>query len=150
MAGENQSGAIPRSSEFGADWCQPRSHREPRPQFSRQTHHEFVEDQTANRCSTLKMASAPKEIASQHFNPTQGTWLPILRTESNGQRYTALFSNTAHAHALGMTQDGVVILSRDATGRPLDGGDGSVRRPPRTVPGPRPRKSTRSIMAMIA
>ena len=52
--------------------------------------------------------SLPK-IAPQRFNPTRDAWLPILRTEHNGQRDTALFSNTSHAHALGMTRDWVVI-----------------------------------------
>lgn len=43
------------------------------------------------------------------FNPTAEAWLPILHTERDDRHYTALFSNTEHAHAMGTTRDWVVI-----------------------------------------
>ncbi len=48
-------------------------------------------------------------IAPRRFNPTHERWLPILHTTRGGRHYTALFSNTARAHALGRTRDWVVI-----------------------------------------
>ena len=40
-----------------------------------------------------------RRIAPRRFNPEGEAWLPILHTERNGRSYTALFSNTARAHA---------------------------------------------------
>ena len=54
-------------------------------------------------------------IAPRRFNPTHARWLPILHTTRAARRYTALFSNTARAHALGRTDDWV-ILYWDADG----------------------------------
>ena len=48
-------------------------------------------------------------IAPRRFNPTGESWLPVLHTARGERHYTALFSNTARAHALGRTQDWVVI-----------------------------------------
>ena len=44
-------------------------------------------------------------IAPRRFNPTREAWLPILHTQRGARHYTALFSNTAHAHELGATHD---------------------------------------------
>jgi DNA uptake protein ComE-like DNA-binding protein len=55
-------------------------------------------------------------IAPRRFNPTNEAWLPILHTERGTTHYTALFSNTAHAHELGMIHDWVVIYRDDADG----------------------------------
>lgn len=52
-------------------------------------------------------------VAPRQFNPTAEAWLPILHTERGPLHYTALFSNTAHAHALGTTHDWVVIYLED-------------------------------------
>ncbi len=52
-------------------------------------------------------------IAPRRFNPEQVAWLPILHTERGGRHYTAMFSNTAHAHRLGKTHDWVVIYGDD-------------------------------------
>ena len=41
-------------------------------------------------------------IAPQRHNPTGAHWLPVLHTIRNGHHYTAMFSNTARAHELGM------------------------------------------------
>lgn len=49
----------------------------------------------------------------KRFNPTQAAWLPVLHTQRNGRHYTALFSNSAHAHAMGTTHDWVVIYFED-------------------------------------
>ena len=56
-------------------------------------------------------------IAPRRFNPTGAAWLPILHTERGPRHYTALFSNTAHAHELGTVQDRVVIYRDDPDGR---------------------------------
>jgi len=52
-------------------------------------------------------------IAPRRFNPTRDAWLPILHTKRGLRHYTALYSNTARAHALGKTQDWVVIYQDD-------------------------------------
>jgi len=55
-------------------------------------------------------------IAPRRFNPTGASWLPVLHTTRNGVEYTALYSNTARAHELGVTQDWVVIYRDDREG----------------------------------
>ncbi|NIM09650.1 MAG: DNA polymerase III [Planctomycetales bacterium] len=55
-------------------------------------------------------------IAPRRFNPTGQAWLPILHTQRGDRHYTALFSNTARAHELGMTHDWVVIYRDDHDG----------------------------------
>jgi len=52
-------------------------------------------------------------VTPRRFNPGQRAWLPILHTERGPRHYTALFSNTARAHALGKTRDWVVIYAED-------------------------------------
>jgi putative hydrolase len=49
-------------------------------------------------------------IAPRRFNPERESWLPILHTSRNGRHYTALFSNTAHAHKFNKTRDWVVLF----------------------------------------
>lgn len=49
----------------------------------------------------------------KRFNPTAEAWLPILHTQRGDRHYTALFSNTEHAHAMGTTHDWVVIYLED-------------------------------------
>lgn len=55
-------------------------------------------------------------IAPRRFNPTHEAWLPVLHTERGDNHYTALFSNTARAHELGMIRDWVVIYRDDEDG----------------------------------
>ena len=55
-------------------------------------------------------------IAPRRFNPTRAAWLPVLHTERGPAHYTALFSNTAHAHEMGAVHDWVVIYRDDADG----------------------------------
>jgi hypothetical protein len=55
-------------------------------------------------------------IAPQRFNPTGEAWLPVLHTQRGSHHYTALYSNTARAHELGMTSDWVVIYRDDHGG----------------------------------
>jgi putative hydrolase len=50
------------------------------------------------------------QIAPRRFNPNHESWLPVLHTTRNGRHYTALFSNTAHAHQLGKTRDWVALF----------------------------------------
>ncbi|GIV77564.1 MAG: DNA polymerase III [Litorilinea sp.] len=68
---------------------------------------EYREKAQANRLPT---------IAPRRFNPTGEAWLPILHTQRGEHHYTALFSNTARAHELGMTRDWVVIYRDDRRG----------------------------------
>lgn len=51
-----------------------------------------------------------RKIPPRRFNPKGEAWLPILHTELKGWSFTALFSNTARAHNLGMTKDWVVLF----------------------------------------
>jgi hypothetical protein len=53
-------------------------------------------------------------IAPRRFNPERKRWLPILHTTRGDRQYTALYSNTAHAHQAGKTHDWVVLYSSDA------------------------------------
>ena len=48
-------------------------------------------------------------IAPRRFNPTGEKWLPIMHETLDGWHFTALYSNTAHAHELGRVFDWVVI-----------------------------------------
>jgi DNA polymerase (family X) len=50
-----------------------------------------------------------RTIAPRRFNPGGEAWLPVLETRRGDRRYTALYSNTALAHALGKTRDWVVL-----------------------------------------
>jgi DNA uptake protein ComE-like DNA-binding protein len=50
-----------------------------------------------------------RKIAPKRFNPEGEAWLPVLNTERGGWKFTALYSNTARAHELGMTHDWVVL-----------------------------------------
>ena len=52
-------------------------------------------------------------IAPKRFNPEKRAWLPVLHTEKSGWHFTARYSNTARAHALGRTHDWVVIYAED-------------------------------------
>jgi DNA polymerase (family X) len=58
-------------------------------------------------------AGGLRRIAPRRFNPTGEAWLPILHTTRGRRRYTALYSNTARAHAAGKTRDWVVLYSDD-------------------------------------
>ena len=55
-------------------------------------------------------------IAPCRFNATRAAWLPILHTARGDRHYTALYSNTARAHALGTTRDWVVVYRDDPGG----------------------------------
>jgi len=57
-----------------------------------------------------------QRIAPRRFNPSHEAWLPILHTHRGARPYTALFSNTAHAHELGKTHDWVVLYYDGAEG----------------------------------
>jgi hypothetical protein len=50
-------------------------------------------------------------VTPRRFNPRQEAWLPVLHDEADGYRLHAMFSNTARAHALGGTDDWVVIFA---------------------------------------
>jgi DNA polymerase (family 10) len=55
-------------------------------------------------------------IAPRRFNPTGAAWLPVLHTHRTNRHYTALFSNTARAHEVGMTHDWVIVYRDDHDG----------------------------------
>jgi hypothetical protein len=55
-------------------------------------------------------------IAPRRNNPTGKAWLPVLHTHRADRQYTALYSNTARAHELGMTDDWVVVYRDDHDG----------------------------------
>jgi DNA polymerase (family 10) len=57
----------------------------------------------------LAGAGALRRIAPRRFNPGGEAWLPVLHAEKDGWSFTALYSNTARAHELGMTHDWVVV-----------------------------------------
>jgi DNA polymerase (family 10) len=57
-----------------------------------------------------------KKIAPKKFNPEGKAWLPVMHEERKGWRFTVLFSNTERAHALGKTQDWVVLYYDDGHG----------------------------------
>ncbi len=54
-----------------------------------------------------------RTIAPKRFNPGGEAWLPILQTTRGDWHFTALYSNTKHAHELGRTHDWVVIYFYD-------------------------------------
>lgn len=58
-------------------------------------------------------------IAPRRFNPAQVAWLPVLHTRRGGRAYTALYSNTAHAHKAGRTRDWVVLYADEGSGERL-------------------------------
>ena len=64
-------------------------------------------------------AGTLRKIAPRRFNPTREAWLPVLHTHRGDRHYTALFSNTAHAHALKRTHEWVVLYH--------DAGEGEVQ-----------------------
>ena len=55
-------------------------------------------------------------IAPRRFNPTREAWLPVLHTRRGLRHFTALLSNTAHAHRSGKTHDWVVLYCDDGRG----------------------------------
>jgi len=62
-------------------------------------------------------AGALPQIAPRRFNPAGKAWLPVLHTQRAARRYTALYSNTAHAHRLQKTHDWVVLSCGDGADR---------------------------------
>jgi len=52
-------------------------------------------------------------IAPRRFNPTHERWLPVLHTVRGDRQYTALYSNTARAHAAHKTHEWVVLYHDD-------------------------------------
>jgi putative hydrolase len=56
------------------------------------------------------------KIAPRRLNPSGEAWLPILHTQRGQRHYTALYSNTPRAHALGRTRDWVVLYHDQGRG----------------------------------
>ena len=57
------------------------------------------------------------KIAPKKLNPEGAAWLPVLHTTRGAWHFTALWSNTARAHAAGRTHDWVVIYFYDGDHR---------------------------------
>jgi polyhydroxyalkanoate synthesis regulator phasin len=57
-----------------------------------------------------------KRIAPKLMNPDKEAWLPIMVKESEGYKFTVMFSNTATAHKLGKTDDWVVVYFEKGKG----------------------------------
>lgn len=51
-----------------------------------------------------------RQIAPKRFNPEGASWLPVLHTTEGPWHFTAMYSNTARAHARHATHDWVVIF----------------------------------------
>ena len=86
----------------------------PRPAAEQPAVSELLEKDREYR-EKAKTGRLPR-IAPQRFNPTGEAWLPVLHTQRGSHHYTALYSNTARAHELGMTHDWVVIYRDDHRG----------------------------------
>jgi putative hydrolase len=52
-----------------------------------------------------------KLIAPRRFNPQGLAWLPVMHVHQRAWHFTALYSNTARAHALNKTRGWVVIVA---------------------------------------
>lgn len=50
-----------------------------------------------------------RKITPKRFNPGKVAWLPVFHTERGDWTFTAMYSNTARAHALDKTDDWVII-----------------------------------------
>ena len=61
-------------------------------------------------------AGALRRIAPRRQNPSGEAWLPVLHTQREGWRFTALFSNTPRAHDLHRQHDWVVLFCHDPDG----------------------------------
>ena len=83
--------------------CRPR-----RPAPSRETSVDLLLDVDREYCDRAAAGSLPT-IAPRRFNPKGEAWLPILHTQRGEWHFTALFSNTARAHALRRIRDWLVI-----------------------------------------
>ncbi len=61
-------------------------------------------------------AGTLRRIAPKRFNPSGEAWLPVFHTRRGDWYFTALFSNTEKAHALGRTHDWVVLYFHEDEG----------------------------------
>jgi DNA polymerase (family 10) len=61
-------------------------------------------------------AGTLRRIAPKRFNPGGEAWLPVFHTRRGDWYFTALFSNTEKAHALGRTHDWVVLYFHEDEG----------------------------------
>lgn len=91
----------------------PRPTQRPRPSSTKaQPPVSELLDVDAEYRKKAKEGKLPR-ITPRRFNPTREAWLPILHTQRGDNQYTVLFSNTARAHELGVTDDWVVIYRDD-------------------------------------
>lgn len=56
-------------------------------------------------------------IAPRRFNPNHERWLPIMHATRGDWHFTALYSNSAQAHALRRTRDWVIVYFYDGDHR---------------------------------
>ncbi|MEL6159745.1 MAG: helix-hairpin-helix domain-containing protein [Cyanobacteria bacterium J06627_32] len=57
----------------------------------------------------LARAGQLRMVNPKRFNPEGRRWLPVMQLSKGGWTFNALYSNTARAHALGKTDDWVVV-----------------------------------------
>lgn len=112
MVRESLSGRIRR--EPGTPQAPPAVQRE-RSSKGQQAPVELLLDIDREYRERARKGDLPR-ITPKRFNPTKEAWLPVLHTERGGQHFTALFSNTARAHTLGVTRDWVVIYRDEREG----------------------------------
>ena len=55
------------------------------------------------------LAGSLPTVAPRRNNPSNDAWLPIMHTDHDGWRFTAMFSNSDRAHATGHTRDWVIL-----------------------------------------
>lgn len=55
-------------------------------------------------------AGSLRLIAPHRRNPAAEAWMPILHLDRDGWMFSAVFANSARAHALGMTRDWVILF----------------------------------------
>ena len=68
-----------------------------------------IDDEYAFKSTQRKLI----QIAPKKNNPHNRAWLPISHTTRENRHYTALFSNSDHAHAMVTTKDWVIIYLED-------------------------------------
>jgi hypothetical protein len=113
MIRESLAGRIRRDVTSSPE--RPAMEKRDRSQRSAQPSVEVLLDVDREYRERARRGDLPR-ITPKRFNPTKEAWLPVLHTERAGQHFTALFSNTARAHTLGVTRDWVVIYRDEREG----------------------------------
>lgn len=105
LAGRFRRATVPTSAESRASFLIPHQAEQPPVSELLDIDREYWEK--------AKVGRLP-QIAPQRFIPTREASLPLLHTQRGSRHYTALYSNTARAHELGMTHDLPCFLGKIA------------------------------------